>query len=158
MIRVATAMLALLMAPGSAMAASYFAIAIDKKTLTVTDIRSPRQVGSTAQTYQIVINRAAKKGRKGVASEYDIRRIDFNCQADKVQQFYGASYDLGGKLADWAPKPKPWAKVKPGSVEATLRLLGCNGVAPKSGFLIGDHRIGEILADYRAGKYDRYIH
>ena len=148
-------------APSAALAASYFVLTIDKSSLTMTDLRSPRLTKAGAQIYELTIFRAPMKGRSkpaGKKGDYLIVQTDFDCAKNKLQHQYSAAYDTGGNLLSSAIKPGPWIKVKPDGKDAALKALGCTGAKPSAGFPLGDVRVGKVIADYRAGLYDRYIH
>jgi hypothetical protein len=146
------------LAPGAAVAANYVSLSIDRKTLAVTDIRTPRQIGTQAQTFEVVIYRELTKVPKGkIKASYTISEIDFDCTTGKTKRAYAAHYGPGGEFVASDVAQKPWAKVKPGSTEEALANLGCHGVKP-AGFVLGDVLLRKVMADYRAGGYDRFIH
>ena len=144
-------------APTAALAASYISLSVDKSALSMTDLRSPRQTGDKAETYEVLIYRAPVKAKKGMA-DYVINRVNFDCTRHKVSRFYSASYSSNGDIVGAEPTPKPWSKIIPGSKEEALSTLGCHGLPPKTGIPFGDVRVGQVMAKYRAGAYDRFIH
>lgn len=147
----------LLIAPSGTLASNYFSIAADRSALSITDLRSPRLTGVQADTFEIVLYRSPTKAKRGKA-DYVINKIDIDCSKNKVRRFYSASYSLDGKLVDNDARPTAWAAIKPDSKQQTLQALGCLGAAPRKGFSLGDVRVGQALASYRAGAYDRFIH
>ena len=147
-------------APTAALAASYFVLAVDRQTLVMTDLRSPRLTDGRAQTFEVVIFRTQTKvvGKPaGKTAEYLIVQTNFDCAKDKLQQQYSAAYDAAGLFQSSDLKPRPWTPVKPDTKEAALKALGCSAAKPQAGFPLGDVRVGKVMADYRAGHYDRYI-
>jgi len=147
-------------APSAAQAASYFALSIDKASLTMTDLRSPRLTNGTAQIFEVVIFRAAMKGPSkpaGKKGDYLIVQTIFDCAKDRLQRQYSAAYGAGGNFLSSDIKPGPWITVKAGGKDAALKALGCSGSKPQAGFPLGDVRVGKVIADYRAGLYDRQI-
>ncbi len=142
--------------PAVALASNYVSLSIDKSVLSITDLRSPRQSGDQAETFEVLVYRAPAKARRGKA-DYVINKFDFDCARGRVRRNYSASFDLSGKLVDSDPKPKSWAKVDPLGKQAALRNLGCQGAIPKGGLVLGDLRVGQVIASYRAGAYDRSI-
>lgn len=147
------------LAPGAAMAANYVSLSIDRKTLAVTDIRSPRQVGTQAKTFEVVIYRELTKVPRGkVKASYTITEVDFDCATGKTKRAYAAHYGPDGQFVAADVAVKPWAKVKSGSPEEALANLGCHGAKPTGGFVLGDVLLRKVMSEYRAGAYDRYIH
>lgn len=147
-------------APTAALAASYMALSIDRTALVMTDLRAPRQIGGLAQTFELVVYRTPTKATgkpRGKTADYLIIEIDFDCAKGRQQQQYSAAYDAGGGFLSSDLKKPSWSKVAPNTKEDALRNLGCQAAKPQIGFPLGDVRVGKVLADYRAGLYDRYI-
>lgn len=145
-------------APATALAASYVVLSLDKTRLTMTDTRSPRLTGTRAQTFQVVILRNTTKTYYGRQADYLVIETDFDCAKGKGQVIYTAGYDKSGGFTASDSKKRALPKIAPGSKEAALQALGCKATAPPMVFSLGDARVGKVLADYRAGAYDRYIH
>jgi len=160
-IAVAAAAMVMAAAPTAALAASYFVLTVDKTSLTMTDLRSPRLIKDGAQIFEVVIYRTPTKGPgkpAGKKADYLIVQTNFDCAKDKLQRQYTAAYDAGGGFLSSDIKPGSWTKVKPDTKDATLKALGCSAAKPQAGFPLGDVRVGKVMTDYRAGVYDRYIH
>lgn len=144
-------------APTVALAANYYAVQIDRTALVVTDLRAPTLMGGQGEVYEITIYRAPEKAKKG-AADYRIVRLDLDCAGGKQRAFYISTFSLQGALVKAVVKPGAWTKIAPASRGETFKGLACSGAIPHGGFAIGDFRIGQIAAQYRAGAYDRYIH
>ncbi len=157
----AAAAIGLTAAPTVALAASYYVLKVDRTVLSMTDLQSPRLTGAIAQIFEVVILRTPTKVPgvpAGKTAEYQIVQTNFDCARDKLQQQYSAAYDAGGVFQSSDLKVRPWSAIKPDSREAMLKALGCSGAKPQGGVPLGDVRVGKVMADYRAGRYDRYIH
>jgi len=143
--------------PGAALAANYWMLGIDRTSLSVTDLRSPRNMGGVGTAFEIVINRQSVKIAKG-QDDYTINRFDFNCAKGLVSRIYTAQYNMGGVFQASNIKPTLWTAIKPGAKAETLRYLSCAGAAPKTGAPLGDLVVHEMMNRYRAGAYDHFIH
>ena len=153
LIAIAAALFALAAAPGVASATAYWAFGADGKTLAMTDLRTPRLTSGLAQVYEIVVLRARTTVIKK-PTDYEIIEIDFRCDKGKMQQQYMAVYDGGGTLQASTTKPAAWSKTPSDGPMAQMMALGCHATKPTLGFPIGDKRVSEIMAAYRAGRYD----
>jgi len=147
-------------APTAALAASYVVLTIDRKAMVMTDLRSPRLTKGMAQIFEVVILRTPTKVAgvpAGKTADYQIVQTNVDCAKNKLQQQYSAAYNPAGVFQSSDLKARPWTAVKPNSPNAALKALGCAGANPQAVVSLGDVRVGKVMADYRAGLYDRYI-
>ena len=142
--------------PMAAQAANYFGLGIDRKALSMTDLRSPRMTAAGGEAYKMVLYRTSVKMGKATA-DYALSKLDIDCSGGRIREEYIAYYKATGDFASSNVKPTAWRKVAPGSTDNALKNLACMGVRPQAGFSVGDKLLRDVIAAYRAGIYDRNI-